>query len=151
HAASHYAVAYPNHRILSSVLDQQAISIVASAEERAAASEMLQEIGVGDIVHRISKRVATLLDDPELVLGAPSSRPLDLVLRRAYDRPDLDKVAMKLAKTFGMPSVDRRRVLRNWLRPSEEYLASGGYRSRRDRVASIARRRLHARRDSARR
>jgi hypothetical protein len=82
-----------------------------------------------------------LVDDSGVVLGRRGSRPLDLALRKAYDRSDLDKMALKLAKTFGMPGADKLRVVRNWLSPSEEFLALGGYRSRWDRLSQVLRRR----------
>jgi hypothetical protein len=141
HAASHYALSYPNHRILSSLLDLVTISRLATDADRARAEQFLAELGVSDIVLRITRRAAVLVGDECVTLGRPGSRPLDLALRKAYDRSDLDKVAVKLAKTFGMPRADKRRVVRNWIAPSADYLALGGYRSRWDRVAQVARRR----------
>jgi hypothetical protein len=141
HAASHYALSYPNHRILSSLLDLVTISRLAVDADRARAQQFLAEVGVSDIALRITRRAAVLVGDESLVLGRRGSRPLDLALRKAYDRSDLDKVALKLAKTFGMPGADKRRVVRNWIAPSADYLALGGYRSRWDRLAQVARRR----------
>jgi hypothetical protein len=141
HAASHYALSFPNHRILSSLLDLVTIGRLASAAERARAEEFLAEVGVSDLVHRITRRVAVLVGDERIVLGRPGSRPLDLALRKAYDRSDLDKVALKLAKTFGMPRPDKARVVRNWVAPSADFLAMGGYSSRWDRVLQVVRRR----------
>ncbi len=137
HAASHFALSYPNHRIFSSLLDLVTISRLASAAERDRAEQFLAALGVRDIVHRITRRGSRLLDDPGIVLGSPQSRPLDLALRRAYDRPDLDKLSLKLAKTLGMPAASKRRVLRNWVAPSQDFLALGGYSSRWDRLAQV--------------
>jgi Uncharacterised nucleotidyltransferase len=141
HAASHFALSFPNHRILSSLLDLVTISTQATAEDRARAEQFLAEVGVSDIVHRITRRAAVLVGDEGIVLGRPGSRPLDLALRKAYDRSDLDKVALKLAKTFGMPRTDKMRVVRNWVAPSDDFLAMGGYTSRWDRLGQVARRR----------
>ncbi len=140
HAASHYALSFPNHRILSSLLDLVTISRVATEAERARAAEFLAEVGVSDIVGRITTRAAVLVADRGVVLGRAGSRPLDLTLRKAYDRSDLDKVALKLAKTFGMPRADKLRVVRNWVAPSDDFLALGGYRSAWDRYAQVTRR-----------
>lgn len=140
HAASHYAVSFPNHRILSSLLDLVTISRLATDAERSRAGQFLAEVGVSDIVYRITRRAAVLVGDERVVLGRPGSRPLDLALRKAYDRRDLDKVAVKLAKTFGMPRADKMRVVRNWVAPSEDFLALGGYRSARDRWVQVMRR-----------
>ena len=97
-------------------------------------------------MHRITRRAAVLIGDEGVIVGAPGSRPLDLALRRAYDRSDLDKVALKLAKTFGMPLADKVRVARNWVAPSDDFLAMGGYSSRWDRLAQVARRQWAGRR-----
>jgi hypothetical protein len=140
HAASHYALSFPNHRILSSLLDLVTISRLASDFDRARASQFLADVAVSDIVHRITARTAPLAGDADVVLGRPGSRPLDRVLRRAYDRADLDKAALKLAKTFGMPAASKMRVLRNWVSPTDEFLRRGGYTSRGDRVTQVLRR-----------
>ena len=140
HAASHFAVSYPNHRILSSLLDLIVISRLASDAERAGAERFLTEVGVSDLVHRITTRAAALVDDQHIVVGRPGGRPLDVALRRAYDRPDLDKVATKLAKTFGMPLASRMRVFRNWVAPSEEFLERGATPHAVDRVNQVVRR-----------
>jgi len=140
HAASHYALSYPNHRILSSLLDVVVISRLATTTNRDDAQRMLREMGVSDLVLRITTRAAALVCDPGVVLGRPGNRPLDVALRRAYNRPDLDKAALKLAKTFGMPHVDQMRVIRNWVSPSDVFLEAGGYASRLDRLTKIARR-----------
>lgn len=140
HAASHYAVSFPNHRILSSLLDLVTISRLATDADHARAQEFLAEVGVSDLVHRITRRAAVLIGDEGVVLGCPGSRPLDLALRKAYDRSDLDKVALKLAKTFGMPRAEKMRVVRNWLAPSADFLAMGGYTSRTDRAKQVLRR-----------
>ncbi len=142
HAASHLALSYPNHRILSSLLDLLLLSRAASSRERMDSTRLLHALGVSDVVRRITQRAAVLIGDDTIVVGAPGHRPLDWFLRRAYDRPDLDKVALKVAKTFGMPWDERLRVFRNWVAPSEEFLETGGYRSPVDRVTSIVRRRI---------
>jgi hypothetical protein len=149
HAASHYALSFPNHRILSSLLDLVTISRLATDIDRARAEQFLAELGVSDIVHRITRRAAVLVGRESVVLGRTSSRALDLALRKAYDRSDLDKVALKLAKTFGMPRTDKLRVVRNWIAPSEDFLTMGGYTSRWDRVLQVTRRRRSARSGSA--
>lgn len=141
HAASHYALSFPNHRILSSLLDLVTIGQFATAAERARAEEFLAEVGVSDLVLRITRRAAALVGDDGIVLGRRGSLPLDLALRKAYDRSDLDKVALKLAKTFGMPGADKLRVARNWISPSVDFLELGGYTSRWDRLAQVVRRR----------
>ena len=134
-------LSYPNHRILSSLLDLIVISRLASDAERAGAERFLSEVGVSDLVHRITTRAAALVDDERIVVGRPGGRPLDVALRRAYDRPDLDKVAMKPAKTFGMPLASRMRVLHKSVAPSEEFLEHGGYASgSQDRVSQVFRR-----------
>lgn len=137
HAASHLALTYPNHRILSSLLDLVVINRSSTSAERAAVRFFLDDMGVEDIVYRITTRAASLMDDTTIVLGSPGHRPLDWVLRQAYDRPDLDLVVLKLAKTLGMPPGDRLQVIRNWVAPSEEFLAAGGYSSAADRISKV--------------
>lgn len=147
HSAGHYSVAYPNHRILSSLLDLLVITRLASDAERAEAERFLTEIGVSDITARITNRAAALVGDSSVILGRVGRRPLDRMLRNAYDRPDLDLMAMKLAKTFGMPWKEKIPAIRNFVAPSEEFLALGGYTSRTDRLGSVLRRRRNPMRD----
>lgn len=148
HAASHYSVAYPNHRFLSSLLDLLVISRSSDDGDRAEAERFLREVGVSDITARITSRAAVLAGEPGVSLGREGHRPLDVMLRRAYDRSDLDLAMIKLAKTFGMPWNEKGRAIRGLLFPTEEFLAEGGYRSRTDRlVALVQRRRLRARAD----
>jgi hypothetical protein len=137
HAASHFALSYPNHRILSSLLDLTVISRGATPAERSAAERLLEEVGVTDIVYRITRRAAVLVGDDAVVLGASRRGLRNALIRRAYDRPDFDPVSVKLAKTYGMPWRDRMRVIRNWTSPTEEFLALGGYTSRADRIRQV--------------
>ncbi|WP_083914079.1 nucleotidyltransferase family protein [Ilumatobacter nonamiensis] len=141
HAASHLAISYPNHRIMSSLLDLLLIARAADNLERRTATELLQATNVADVVRRITERAAVLCGADRVVVGVRGRHPLDFALRRAYDRPDLDKFDLKLAKTLGMPPRDRLRVLRNWASPSDEFLARGGYSSRWDRLWRVTRRR----------
>ena len=142
HAASHFALSFPNHRIMSSLYDLVAISRVSTEGDRAEAERFLVEIGVSDLAWRITSRAAKLVPGEAVIVGRRGEMPLDRILRKAYDRPDLDKAAVKLAKAYGMPWSGRRRVFRNWLFPSAGYLASGGYSSRLDRVISVVGRQL---------
>lgn len=144
HAASHLALSFPNHRVLSSLGDLYRIVDNATDGDRDEAERFLAELGVSDLVARITARSAAIVGDDRVVIGEAGNRTLDRILRRAYDRPDLDKVALKLAKAYGMPWSGRRRVVKNWLFPSESYLEAGGYRSRLDRVSSVAARRKRA-------
>ena len=146
HAASHFALSFPNHRILSSLGDLHRLADNATEAERYEAERFLAELGVSDIVARITARAAPIVRDDRVAIGQPSNRTLDRILRRAYDRPDLDNAALKLAKAYGMPWSGRRRVLKNWLHPSESFLEAGGYHSRLDRAISVATRHRRARR-----
>jgi hypothetical protein len=137
HAASHFSVSYPNHRILSSLLDIQVIARVASDTDRSVAEEFLAEVGVSDLTARITGRAAVLIGDADVKLGRLSDRPRDLMLRRAYDRSDLDLVSVKLAKTFGMPWREKPGAVRSLLAPTESFLAEGGYKSRTQRLVSL--------------
>lgn len=141
HAASHYSVAYPNHRIMSSLLDVLTISRAVDDVARAEAERFLHDAGVGDITARITRRAASLLGEPLMILGQTRNRPLDSMLRRAYDRPDLDLAMVKLAKLLGMPWKERLGTVADVLVPSQDYLAAGGYKSRTDRVFTVVRRR----------
>jgi hypothetical protein len=141
HAASHLSVSYPNHRILSSLLDLHVIAAAAGDEDRAIAEEFLTEVGVSDLTARITGRASILIGDTDVILGRPGGRPRDLMLRRAYDRPDLDLVSVKLAKIFGMPWSEKPGTIRNLLFPSEAFLVEGGYNSRTERLISLASRR----------
>ncbi|MEL7208932.1 MAG: nucleotidyltransferase family protein [Actinomycetota bacterium] len=103
HAASHFSLSFPNHRIFSSLHDLHQISSLATVDEREEAERFLVEIGVSDIVRRITERTTPIVGHEGVVIGHPSSWPLDRILRKAYDRSDLDKAALKLAKAYGMP------------------------------------------------
>jgi hypothetical protein len=140
HAASHFSLSYPNHRILTSLLDLIVISRAADGSDRAGAERFLSELGVSDITARITSRAADLMGDANLILGQVGSRPLDMVLRYAYDRPRLDLMAIKLAKTYGMPWREKFGAIRGLVAPSDEFLAKGGYSSRTDRLVTLIRR-----------
>lgn len=140
HACSHLAVSYPNHRPITSLLDIVTISRSASDQDRAVANEFLAEIGVSDLTSRVMERAAVLLDDPGLAFGSPRAGLRHWALRRAYDRPDLDLRAVKLAKTIGMPWSEKPEAVRRLIAPSPEFLALGGYSSRRNRLRSLLRR-----------
>lgn len=141
HAASHLALSWPSARRFSSLLDLVVLADLATAEDRWIAERMLRDTGVSDIVNRVTRRAACVVGRSDLVLGASGSHHLlDLLLRRAYDRSDDHLVAMKAATIYGMPARERLDVLENWVHPSAEYLARGGYSSRRDRVRKVVRR-----------
>ncbi len=141
HAASHFSVSYPSNRTLSSLLDLLVIGRAASSSDRATAEEFLAEVGVSDITSRITGRAAVLVGDRAVALGRRGHRPLDIVLRRAYDRPDLDLVSIKLAKTFGMPWREKPRAIRTLVVPEGSFLEEGGYTSQVDRLRTLIRRR----------
>ena len=140
HAASHLALSWPSSRRFSSLLDMAVILEQSDDDDRDVAERFLDDVGVSDIVMRVTHLAATMLDRQDLVLGRPSRWPHDRLLRRAYDRPDDDTIAMKLATIVGMPWGERDDVARNWIRPSQEYLRRGGYRSRTDRAVKVLRR-----------
>ncbi len=137
HAASHLALSFPNHRTLSSLGDLYRIVNSASDADRREAERFLAEVGVSDLVARITARSVAVVGDERIAVGQTGDQALDRILRRAYDRPDLDTVALKLAKVYGMPWPGRRRVLKNWLTPSETFLEAGGYKSRLHRIISV--------------
>lgn len=143
HAASHLALSWPSERRLSSLLDLAVIAELASPQDFRDAERLLAEMGVGDIVWRITTRAADLLDMPELKLGQRGRRPFDVIIRAAYDRPVDSKFAIKMAKFIGKPWREKRRILDNWIHPSSEYLARGGYRSRSDRLRKVTGRLFH--------
>jgi hypothetical protein len=140
HAASHLALSWPSARRFSSLLDMMVILEASERNDRDAAEQFLHDIRVSDVVRRITSRVAELLDRPDLVLGCPGRRPLDLMLRRAYDRADDDTALMKASTVFGMPGRERFEVLKNWVHPSDDFLEHGGYSSTADRVVTVFRR-----------
>jgi hypothetical protein len=117
------------------------IAAAAGDEDRTIAEEFLAEVGVSDLTARITGRAAVLIGDSDVILGRPGGRPRDLMLRRAYDRPDLDLVSVKLAKTFGMPWSEKPGTLRNLVFPNEAFLAEGGHNSRTERLISLVSRR----------
>lgn len=141
HAASHYSVSYPNHRIMTSLLDLLVISRGADDADRAGAERFLAGLGVSDLTARITTRAAVLIGDERVLLGQVGSGPLNLMLRRAYDRPDLDLAAIKVAKTFGMPWHEKVTAIRRLVAPTHDYLVKGGYSSRTDRWVTLVRRR----------
>ena len=148
HAASHLALSWPSARRLSSLLDLIVLSAAVDPVEREAAETLLSEMHVSDVVHRVTSRAATMLDMPTIVLGEASSRPFDLLLRRAYDRSDDEKFSMKFSTFAGMPRKEQCLVVQNWVNPSSKYLERGGYTSRWDRVRAVAWRAWPARRSS---
>jgi hypothetical protein len=140
HAASHLTLSWPSARRFSSLLDMMVIVSRAEESDRRLAERFLSEIGVSDIVSRVTSRAALILDRPDLRLGHRGNRPIDRMLRRAYDRSDDDKVAMKFTNFFGMPRNEQRDVVSNWVNPSAEFLDRGGYSSRTDRLGKVLRR-----------
>jgi hypothetical protein len=49
-------------------------------------------------------------------------------------------MAIKLAKTYGMPWREKFGAIRGLVAPSDEFLAKGGYSSRTDRLVTLIRR-----------
>jgi hypothetical protein len=140
HAASHLALSWPSARRFSSALDLVVLVDHFQPADRVEAERFLADLAVEDIVNRITSLLSLVLGRTDVVVGARRRRPLDRLLRRAFDRADDDTAVMKIATIVGMPVRERLVVLRNWISPSSDYLERGGYASPVDRVLTVFRR-----------